>query len=114
MIQHSDKIPDYLELIKDAANKGELPKRNVAMMEDRYLMHNGQEQIYGTQGTSLKYNSENPIHIIWPIKDVENVNQRRKEIGYNTTIEEYGELLYGDEFVFKHYTLEEVEEIKNQ
>jgi len=114
VIQHSNKISDYLKLIKDAANNGELPKSNAAMMEDRFLMNNGEEQVYGTQGTTLNYNSDNPIHIIWPIKNVENVNQLREEIGYDTTIEEYGKLLYGDDFIFKSYTLEEVEDLKNQ
>ncbi len=36
VIQHSFKISKYLNLMKDAAKKNELPFRLVAMMEDRY------------------------------------------------------------------------------
>ncbi|MDH7444711.1 BT_3928 family protein [Aquimarina sp. 2201CG14-23] len=114
VIQHSDKIDQYLPIIKEAGKKDEIPFRLVAMMEDRYLMHNGKEQIYGTQGTTLNYNSDNPIQIIWPIKDEETVNQRRTDAGYDDTVEEYAKRLYGDDFEYKAYTLEEVEKLKEK
>ncbi|WP_299115064.1 BT_3928 family protein [uncultured Winogradskyella sp.] len=74
VIQHSQKIEQYLPLMKEASNKGELPKHLVAMMEDRHLMYNGKPQIYGTQGRTIGMKTDNPIQIIWPIADVENVN----------------------------------------
>lgn len=114
VIQHSDKIDQYLPMIKKAGEKDEIPFRLVAMMEDRHLMHIGKEQIYGTQGTTLNHNTDKPIQIIWPIKDVETVNQRRIDAGYNTTIEEYSKRLYGDAFEYKSYTLEEVEKLKEK
>ncbi|WP_405205437.1 BT_3928 family protein [Aquimarina sp. LLG6339-5] len=114
VIQHSYKIDQYLPLIKKAGEEDEIPFRLVAMMEDRHLMSIGEEQVYGTQGTTLNHNTNTPIKIIWPIKDVENVNQRRKDAGYNTTIEEYAKRLYGDTFEYKVYTLEEVEKLKEK
>ncbi|PKV52609.1 putative membrane protein YphA (DoxX/SURF4 family) [Aquimarina sp. MAR_2010_214] len=105
VIQHSDKIGAYLPLIKEAGEKGELDKKSVAMMEDRYLVQQGLEQIYGSQVVNLKSNS-----LIWPIKDAESVNERRKEVGFTETIEEYSERLLG--ISYKMYTLEEVKKIK--
>ncbi|MBW1298556.1 BT_3928 family protein [Aquimarina litoralis] len=114
VIQHSDKIDQYLPLIKKAGENDEIPFRLVAMMEDRHLMGKGEEQIYGTQGMTLNSDTNTPIDIIWPIKDAENVNDRRTKAGYNTTIEEYSKRLFGDTFEYKVYTLEEVEELKKK
>ncbi len=108
VVQHSDKIPDYLPLIKEAATKGELSYKKVAMMEDRYLMHQNKEQIYGTQGMTYDAHSDTPFSFIWPIKDFENVNLRRKEIGYTDSVEDYSKALFGNEFVFKNYTIEDI------
>lgn len=113
VIQHSDLIPEYIDIIKEASEKGELSKIYSAMMEDRFLMHNEEEQIYGTQGFSFKDKNGEFISLIWPIKDAENVNKRRIEIGYTTTVEEYTKRLYGDDFVFKNYTLDQVSRLKN-
>lgn len=111
VIQHSNKIEKYLPLIKEAGQQGELPFRLVAMMEDRFLMQQNKAQIYGTQGTTRRANTSNPISLIWPIKDAEKVNQRRKEAGFNETVEQYCERLLG--VPYKVYTLEEVLKLSN-
>ena len=59
------------------------------MMEDRYLMDNNQEQIYGTQGWRMPDKNGNMENFIWPIKDPANVNALRKRSGFKTTVEEY-------------------------
>jgi uncharacterized membrane protein YphA (DoxX/SURF4 family) len=110
VIQHSDKIGTYLPLIKEAGEKGELDMTLVVMMEDRHLMEQGLEQIYGTQGRMFNRGSKNQISLIWPIKDPESVNERRKEIGFTETIEERSESLLG--VPYKRYTLEEVQKLK--
>jgi uncharacterized protein DUF6624 len=89
VIQHSNKIGEYIELIKNAAKERQLSRFYVAMMEDRYLMDQGKEQIYGTQGWS----KDGLEWIIWPIKDAENINKTRKEFGYKKTIERYAKSL---------------------
>jgi len=111
VIQHSNKIEQYLPLIKEAGKEGQIPMRLVAMMEDRYLMGLGKEQLYGTQGSSYGIGSDNEINFIWPIKDVENVNQRRKEVGFDSTIEVAAKDLFGEDFEFKNYSIEEVNKI---
>ena len=106
VIQHSNKIPKYLPLIKTAAEKKELPFRSYALMLDRYLMEKKEFQIYGSQGLEM-----GGIPIIWPIKDPANVNKLRKEAGFAQTIEEYSKDLFGENFEYKVYSLEEVKEL---
>ncbi|WP_344976210.1 DUF6624 domain-containing protein [Compostibacter hankyongensis] len=88
VIQHSDKIEKYIDLIYEAGQKKELPFRLVAMMEDRYLVNQGKEQVYGTQVTCrLLKNGKNEC-FVWPIKDAEKVNERRKKAGFDQTVEQ--------------------------
>lgn len=111
VIQHSTKIGKYLPLIKEAGKNKEIPFTWVAMMEDRYLMQAGQEQIYGTQGSGEFWEENGKAYeteYIWPIKDPGNVNERRKKAGFSNTMEEYAKSLYGDSFVYKIYTLDDV------
>lgn len=89
IIQHSKKIPQYLPMMKVAAENDELPFYLYAMMLDRDLMYNGKEQVYGSQATCrpLK-NGKNIGCFVWPIKDAETVNERRKKAGFKQTVEE--------------------------
>ncbi len=106
VLQHNpDRIEKYLPMIREAGTKGELPFRLVAMMEDRYLMGQGKMQLYGTQGMSFDDERGN---VIWPIEDAANVNQRRQEAGFETTVEEYGKDLFGDDFKYKVLSLDDV------
>ena len=111
VIQHSDKIEQYLPLIKEASTKEDLPKHLVAMMEDRYLMQQKKPQIYGTQGSTYFMNTPKQISFIWPIEDAANVNERREEVGFSTTVEEYAKRLYGDDFQFKIYTIDDLKRL---
>ncbi|GAB2856741.1 DUF6624 domain-containing protein [Hymenobacter ruber] len=94
VIQHSDDIGQYLPLIKKAAGKGELPFYLYAQMLDRQLMRAGKAQLYGTQ--AFGYNVLNPQTgrreaqppFVWPIKDPQQVNERRKKAGFPTTVEQ--------------------------
>ncbi|MFC7347950.1 DUF6624 domain-containing protein [Chryseobacterium zhengzhouense] len=117
VIQHSAKINQYLPIIKEAAEKKEIPFRLYAMMLDRQLMQYEKEQIYGTQGTSfntVKNGVTETISLIWPIKNFNNVNKLRKEAGFSETIENYAKNLFGNDFVLKNYTLEEVLQLQNK
>ncbi|MDC8006149.1 DoxX family membrane protein [Aureisphaera galaxeae] len=103
VLQHSNRIPDYISIIKKAGEDGELSMRLVAMMEDRYLMGKGEPQIYGTQGQSMNGKS-----YIWPIEDPENVNTRRTEVGFTETVEEYAKRLFGADFEYEVLTLDDI------
>ncbi len=94
IIQHSRKIKEYFPVIKQAGEKGELPRYLVAKMEDRLLMWEGKEQLYGTQWVSIPVYDigGNQIGIsatvVWPIKDPDKVNERRKQAGFVQTVEQ--------------------------
>ncbi|MGI4735568.1 MAG: DUF6624 domain-containing protein [Janthinobacterium lividum] len=93
VIQHSTRIPQYLPLLKQAADRSELPFRLYAMMLDRDLMQHNQAQVYGTQGfnfggTNSKTGKPEQHNIIWPIQDPTHVNERRKKAGFSQTVEQ--------------------------
>ena len=111
VIQHSNKIPKYLPLVKKTAERNEIPYRNYAMMLDRYLVDRKEEQIYGTQGFGSyhlnKEGKEEWIEFIWPIKDPSNIDELRKKAGFAQTMEEYSANLYGNGYILKKITLSE-------
>jgi hypothetical protein len=116
VIQHSNKIPKYYPLIEAAGKAGELPFKYTAMMLDRKLTGEGKEQVYGTQVYMQKINNpktgkEEPFEYVMPIKDAKNVNRRRKEAGFDTTVEENA-LRLG--VVYKEYTKAQIKEITKQ
>lgn len=99
VIQHSFKIKQYLPLLQHAAKQGELQMPLVAMMEDRLLTEEEKEQEYGTQlwGNAVKDSTSGitkPEFYFHPIRDAENVNKRRFEAGFSTTIEQYAEEMH--------------------
>jgi hypothetical protein len=89
VIQHSPKIPQYMALIREAGKQQELPFKLVAQMEDRYLMRQHKEQLYGTQACSGCLKSGANDLVVWPIKDPKQVNRRRQQAGFDQTIEQY-------------------------
>ena len=88
VIQHSERIDEFLPQVQVAAETGELPYRLYAMMLDRSLMGQGLPQKYGTQGRSYFMNTPEEINLIWPIENPENVNALRAEAGFDQTVEE--------------------------
>jgi len=88
IIQHSklELMEKYLPLLKEKANQGEANPKHSGMMEDRILMWQNKKQKFGSQAMG---NAKLGKSHIWPIEDVENVNSRRLEAGFNETIEEY-------------------------
>ncbi|KIO75534.1 hypothetical protein TH53_19980 [Pedobacter lusitanus] len=115
-IQHSNKIPKYYQLIEKAGKAKELPYKYTAMMLDRKLTGEGKEQVYGTQVymemiNNPKTGKKEPFEYVMPIKDAKNVNKRRKEAGFDSTVEENA-LRLG--VVYKEYTKEQIREITKQ
>jgi len=103
IIIHSNSIDKYIDKVKAAAEKNELTYSKAATMEDMYLLGQKKEQLYGTQSAYFK-----DKYIIWPIKEEESVNYRRKEAGFETTIYEYAKELFGDDYVYESVSLNEV------
>jgi len=91
-IQHSDStlMTKWFPEFKRLADIGEANKVECAMMEDRLLMWKGKKQIYGTQAKVFR---DDKKVAIWPIEDPKNVNERRKKIGFDLTVEENADRL---------------------
>ncbi|WDZ99280.1 DUF6624 domain-containing protein [Mucilaginibacter sp. SJ] len=107
VIQHSPKINQYMPLMKTAAENKELPFRLYAMMLDRQLMYEGKEQIYGSQATSKPLrNGQKVGYYVWPIKDAAGVNERRKQAGFDQTVEQNAKRLGFD------YKVVKIEDVK--
>lgn len=114
VVQHSPKIDQYYPLIEKAGKEGELPFKYAAMMLDRKLTNEGRPQIYGTQLiermiTNQKTGEKESFTYVLPIEDAKNVNKRRKEAGFETTVEENAKQ-FGIEY--REYTYEELDKIK--
>lgn len=83
----------YYDLIVEAAQKNELNKGLAAMYQDRYLMHHGKSQIFGTQvrfeqvqdsATGAMIDSA----YVWPIADTTRIDSLRMWNGLGP-LEEY-------------------------
>ena len=96
-------------MLREAVKNGDLDRQSLAITEDRNLMYQGKKQIYSSQFFEV-----NGKPAFWPIKNPEKVNELRKEAGFVQTIEEYSKDLYGKDFQYKIYTLEEVKKLQAQ
>lgn len=66
-----------LTLMKSAANRGDIPRRHVAVLEDRIRAFEGRPQVYGTQ---LDWDDDGHLTPL-PIEDEALVDQRRAKVG---------------------------------
>jgi hypothetical protein len=105
VIQHSEKIDKYLPLIRKATKNGDIATTSLALMEDRNLMYKGVEQIYGTQIKGQANKKGEWVYFLWPIKNADSINIRRKEAGFQQTIEEYAKEM---DVEFKLYKINEL------
>lgn len=86
VIQHADLATQkkYYPIIKNAEKEGKILSSNVAILEDRIAMREGQKQIYGSQGFKDKVTGTN---YIYPIENPDELDKRRKSMGLNPMIE---------------------------
>ena len=90
VIQHAELEAQekYLPILKESVEMGESEGWHLALLEDRILMRNKKNQIYGSQATWDKTSGKMKIY---PIDNVKNVNKRREEIGLDP-IEDYAKM----------------------
>ena len=78
--QHSICTPDlqrkFLKLITEAADEGEVPMKQVAMLADRIRFNEGRPQIYGTV---LDWDENGVLGC--ELEDIDRVDDLRKEVG---------------------------------
>jgi hypothetical protein len=81
IVQHAIGDPPFqrqsLRLLQGAAESGDVPLWQAAMLEDRTRMFEGKPQIYGTQ---LETDSEGKIRP-YLLEDPEHVEERRSKVG---------------------------------
>lgn len=79
IVQHSDLEyqKKYLPFLKKAVAANEAEGRSLALLEDRILMKEGKNQIYGSQ---LRSDGNGPLRL-WPIEDELDVDKRRASVG---------------------------------
>ena len=87
VIQHAslEVQEKYLPMMREAAEKGNARKSSLALLEDRVALRKGERQTYGSQ---ISQDPETGEYYISPLKDPENVNKRRAEVGL-PPIEDY-------------------------
>lgn len=87
VVQHADLATQEkcLSLMKASVEKGESRPVDLAYLEDRVLMRQGKNQIYGTQ---ISFNPKIGAQELWPINDEKNVNTRRAKLDLEP-MEEY-------------------------
>lgn len=80
VIQHADLKTQkkYYPLIRKAEKEGNILSSNVAILEDRIAVREGKNQPYGSQGI---YDAVNKKSLIYPVKDLKNLDSLRKSRG---------------------------------
>lgn len=80
VIQHSNLpvMEKYFPMAKQAAERGDLSKSALALLQDRILIGQGKPQIYGSQ---LHTDSATGKTVFSPIEDEAHVDERRAAIG---------------------------------
>jgi outer membrane protein assembly factor BamB len=86
ILQHADYEyqKKYFPLVKEAERKKEIDPSNVALLEDRILMREGEKQIYGTQ---LTWNEKSRRYELYAIEDEEHVDLLRARVGLQSIAE---------------------------
>ncbi|WP_139793916.1 DUF6624 domain-containing protein [Reichenbachiella faecimaris] len=78
-IQHapSDQVRErYYPMLEASAKRGESSRSQMATMKDRILVNKKQPQVYGTQ-----WNYVDDKQVLFPLEDVNSVNEKRVEVG---------------------------------
>jgi hypothetical protein len=80
VIQHADLSTQrkYLHLLENAVKDGKENKGRLALLLDRIAMREDNLQTYGTQVIT---DTRSGISYVWPLKDPDNVDVRRSEMG---------------------------------
>ena len=79
VVQHAELAYQrkYLPMLREAAAHRQLPRSDLAMLEDRVRIREGKPQIYGTQFHFDKAGK----NVLDPIEDEAHVDARRAEVG---------------------------------
>jgi hypothetical protein len=65
-------------MMRDAFKKGNAKGQDLALLEDRVALGQSKLQIYGSQ---IGRDNETQLYYVLPLKDPDNVDKRRAEVG---------------------------------
>ena len=101
VIQHAelDIQKKYLPIMQQAVQDKKANGQDLALLEDRIAMREKRKQRYGSQTISI----DGSEFILWPVEDIDKVNERRKAVGLKQTLEEYMELITGEKWSIQAY-----------
>lgn len=88
LVQHADHEfqKQMLSKVREAYEGRKLSGQDYALLLDRVLVGEGKRQVYGTQAKPIaQWKGEEPV--LQPIKDEENVDKRRAEVGLPPLLE---------------------------
>ena len=91
LIQHADRDIEFQEKcleLMESANPDVVIQKDIAYLEDRIRVNGKRPQLYGTQFTQ-----SNGEHILQPIENIEEVDERRAKMGMDT-LEDQIRLMY--------------------
>lgn len=95
LIQHCDKNVKFqkkaLKQLEKFSKIGKASLTNMAYLKDRVNKNLNKPQIYGTQ----VYRNEDGIYEAYPIQNIENVDERRKNVGLEP-LQEYLDAMNND------------------
>ena len=94
ILQHADHSMqvEFLPMVRAAVEAGELDEWTLAMLQDRILVSEGKDQIYGTQFYLDEATNE---YELYPIDDEAHVDARRETLGLEP-LAEYVRSIRGD------------------
>ncbi|MFZ1301150.1 MAG: DUF6624 domain-containing protein [Candidatus Microsaccharimonas sp.] len=84
IVQHASNLEfmEYCLGLMEVLPASEIDPANVAYLKDRVLMMNGKPQVYGTQYQGIGNDMQ-----LWPIDDMEHVDERRASLGLDSIVE---------------------------
>jgi len=80
VVQHADFKTQlrYLPMMREAAEKGDVTRRSLALLEDRVALRQGKKQIYGSQ---VGRDPKTGASYVLPLEEPDSVDFRRAEMG---------------------------------
>lgn len=88
IIHNPKKQENYLKMLWTESKKGNIDKKEVAILEDRIRMLKGEDQLYGTAmkfdsiGIDKKSGAMITKTVIWKIKNLKNIDKKREKLGW--------------------------------
>jgi hypothetical protein len=81
-LQHADLATreKYFSNLAEAATKGKIEMKYIAMMQDRIKVNKNEKQIFGTQ-IHCELNNGKENCFLWPIENESEVDLRREKVG---------------------------------